>query len=515
MVRENPQLPGPHLSGEVPSTPPPGQTDTFPIATAGGLFHVRWETDPKVSANGGMAHFAHFLEVSRVFDDWVRECPLSYGSNRAHDVRDVLGTWLLSTLNGHRRYAHITALRNDRVNPQLLGMNQVVSEDSVRRALRRMDPEAGRYWSQRHLVTTLTPLMSVPWILDIDVTIKPLYGFQEGAVVGHNHEKPGRPSHTLHTFLLAKARLILEVSTHAGDEHTSATTKTDLFNWLEKLPRNLWPKCLRGDCGFGTEDMMAWPEAAGLNFLFKQRMTKNTRTLVQELDLNPEGWSDAGQGWEGKESTLRLSTWTRSRRVVVLRRLSRQRYPRRKDLKVKAGEQQLIDCAQPFLIEKDFEYQVLVTSLDMGIHEIAQMYRDRADAENVFDELKNHWGWGGFTSRKLAACQLATRMTAQIYNWWSIFVRMASPDHHREMVTSRPLLLNSIVRQTTSAGQRLLTIVSNHAAASALARYFTALSQRLRGFASHAEHWKPSERWSALLRSIYASAFSWVVPGTG
>jgi hypothetical protein len=24
---------------------------------------------------------------------------------------------------------------------------------------------------------------------------------------------------------------------------------------------------------------------------------------------------------------------------------------------------------------------------------LAQAYRDRADAENMFDELKNQWGW--------------------------------------------------------------------------------------------------------------------------
>ena len=29
---------------------------------------------------------------------------------------------------------------------------------------------------------------------------------------------------------------------------------------------------------------------------------------------------------------------------------------------------------------------------------LGQLYRDRADAENTFDELKNQWGWGGFTT---------------------------------------------------------------------------------------------------------------------
>jgi hypothetical protein len=46
----------------------------------------------------------------------------------------VLGTVLLSVLAGHWRYAHMTTLRCDPVNPLLLGMEQVASEDAVRRA---------------------------------------------------------------------------------------------------------------------------------------------------------------------------------------------------------------------------------------------------------------------------------------------------------------------------------------------------------------------------------------------
>jgi len=31
------------------------------------------------------------------------------------------------------------------------------------------------------------------------------------------------------------------------------------------------------------------------------------------------------------------------------------------------------------------------------VETLAPMYRARGDAENPFDELKNQWGWGGFT----------------------------------------------------------------------------------------------------------------------
>jgi hypothetical protein len=51
-----------------------------------------------------------------------------------------------SVLAGHRRYAHITALRCDPVNPPLLGMRKVLSEDAVRRNLGNRDIEALRTW---------------------------------------------------------------------------------------------------------------------------------------------------------------------------------------------------------------------------------------------------------------------------------------------------------------------------------------------------------------------------------
>jgi hypothetical protein len=59
-----------------------------------------------------------FLDVVKALDAWVVDRPLNYELNRAHDVHDILGTWLLGSVNGHWRYRHITALRDDSVNPQ-------------------------------------------------------------------------------------------------------------------------------------------------------------------------------------------------------------------------------------------------------------------------------------------------------------------------------------------------------------------------------------------------------------
>jgi hypothetical protein len=98
-----------------------------------------------------------------------------------------------------------------------------------------------------------------------------------------------------------------------------------------------------------------------------------------------------------------------------------------------------------------WEYAALMTSLDYEILTLGQLYRDRADCENTFDELKNQWGWGGFTTHDLKRCRLLAGTGALIYNWWSPFVRLADPEHHREAITSRPLPLSAIARRTPHA----------------------------------------------------------------
>lgn len=73
-------------------------------------------------------------------------------------------------------------------------MRKVASEDSVRRGLERIDVAAGASWLHGHLEDTVRPLLSEPWVLDCDTTIKPLYGHQEGAVVRELQPEEAGPS---------------------------------------------------------------------------------------------------------------------------------------------------------------------------------------------------------------------------------------------------------------------------------------------------------------------------------
>ena len=67
-----------------------------------------------------------------------------------------------------------------------------------------------------------------------------------------------------------------------------------------------------------------------------------------------------------------------------------------------------------------YEYAVLVTNAEDEIQTMGVHYRDRADSDNNFDELKNQWGWSGYTTQDLNRSALMVRMIALIYNWWTL-----------------------------------------------------------------------------------------------
>ena len=141
-----------------------------------------------------------------------------------------------------------------------------------------------------------------------------------------------------------------------------------------------------------------------------------------------------------------------------------------------------------------------------GVVSFGQLYRDSGDSENIFDELKNQWGWGGFVTQDLARCRLAARMIALFYDWWSIFVRLIDPDRHMEAITTRPLLLHAIatrVRHASNDNHR-----SEFTCEGASGREgVRAVAIFLRGLAKNAEQLTGLQRWRQILARALKFSF--------
>ncbi len=388
------------------------------------------------------------------------------------------------------------------VLPRLLGIERFRSEDSIRRAFEKVDEEALTLWMDRQMDRTFAPLLRYGWVLDLDTTVKTLYGHQEEASVGYNPHKPGRPSHVYHAMLLTAARLVLNVDTEAGNLTASAYGAEGLWGWLDSRDHDDWPTLIRGDVSYGNQEMMLGCETRALPYLFKLRKSPGVATMLSKLAKRGQlEWVAAGKGWEGVAQRIQLQGWTCARRVIVLRRKLTDSAPTAQD-----------DATQPMLTGLTVEYKggqmyehaVLVTNwAENNLWAVAQMYRDRADAENIFDELKNQWGWRGFATQDLKRSRLMARLVALIFNWWSIYTRMGTGPVHAEAISTRPLLQQAIVRRSRHANQTKLSLSSMHAKAHVAAKLLNRISQWLAQFVRPAEQLERVRRWAAIVVRIY------------
>lgn len=483
---------------------------SWPVDTPGGRYYAEWDTQAPVTREAQLLFFFQFLKAGGRWEQLLSGCPLVYHGNRGSGAAKVMATVLLSVLSGHWRYAHINAVRGDGINPGLLGVEGTVSEDVVRLAMRRLGQEKGEPWVRGQIVDCIAAALVMPWILDIDVSVKPIFGHQEGAEIGYNPHKPGRPSHVYHSYFVANLRLSLGVEVRGGKEHAAAHGLPGMWQMLSELPRERWPTFVRGDCGNGNEAVMAECEERGLPYLFKLRHTAGVKQLVRTLLADGARWQDGGDGWQAMEGRLRLKGWSRERRVVLVREhpaqapvalAGRRRRGRDRGFFPLARGEGWESQATPW----SGKIAVLVTSLDeqgWPARLMPKQYRDRADAENNFDELKNQWGWAGYTSRHLAASAMMANLVALFYNWWNLYVRFFDQRHHREAIRSRPLLMHGVGRQTQSAGQRTVKVSLVHESAEAIAAAVTFVSKELQKIMAITERWTIAQRWSLILTRI-------------
>jgi hypothetical protein len=228
------------------------------------------------------------------------------------------------------------------------------------------------------------------------------------------------------------------------------------------------------------------------------RQTAKVKTLIAALEQKG-GWVYCGQGFEGIEGELQLTGWNCKRRVIV----GRRRIQTGGAEEEKNALPLLSQCGELPMELVSYEYIVLVTTMPYETPALVALYRERGDAENPFDELKNQWGWAGFTTQDLDRCQVTARLIAQIYNWWSLYARLVDRERHREAVTTRPELLGGVARQTRNAGQTRISVNLSHSKGNRIKSQLAEASAFLQNLLTTAEQLTNAQRWERILLRIF------------
>ena len=126
-------------------------------------------------------------------------------------------------------------------------------------------------------------------------------------------------SHAYHSYFVANIRVVLDMEVQAGNRTAPMFAQPGLWTFVDGLEARSRPVFIRGDCHWGTEKAMVGAEERDLHYLFKLKQSANVKKLIQQT-FDKQEWVEAGQQWQGRDEELRLSGWTKARRVVVLRR---------------------------------------------------------------------------------------------------------------------------------------------------------------------------------------------------
>jgi hypothetical protein len=429
-----------HLAGE--------EKDDLTLDTLPGRFTIT-RTDAALTGYGGLVAWSGFLKHLGIIERFAEHCPVVRTSPNAAPVREVVHSFALCALVEGKRFCHVRWLTDDPAISTIMGMERVRGEDALPRLAKEMRVEEMRDWMQKPQAELYAALPE-RFIADWDSTVNTRYGHQEDAAVGYNPHKRGRKSHHPLICVAARTRLCLHLEWRPGN----TVSATDWQPAMEKLwshptiRERLWLN--RGDVGFGQEDIMAWHEQEGEKrpkYLLKLKLTSNVRKAIAKVP-----WPL----WEGAptlgcqqiaQTTVKLHGWSRQRRIVIVRTL-KPANPTPQD---------------EFWDNPEDEVAVYVTNLETSEatpEQIALLYARRADTENVFDELKNQWGFRGYCSQRAVVTELAARLVLLTYNLWSLFTRLMglNPGHHTEAVKSRRDFMFLAAQVVESGRQRIVKL---------------------------------------------------------
>lgn len=364
---------------------------------------------------GGLVLFQQFcnsIGLRRFLQKRVR-WP-DYADRKFHPA-DLFLTHLYAKVAGLGRVESLKGLKLNGLLPALLGLPEPPHRDTLRTFLWRFTGQDLRHLAGSHdrLRVRLFEMMGPVWsaVVDIDSTALTVYGKQEGSSLGYN---PGRQGKSCYSALLAsegKTGMSLGIDLRAGKEHPSTGALPMLRESLAKLPSTVASTRtrVRADASFYDKDIAHFLDGEGIGYAITARMTAPLKSLVSGARFKP-----FREGWEAAELKYTPTFWKTPHRFIAIRHFLKE------------------EDARTFLFRiKDYDYRILVTSLDMEPEAVWRFYRDRATQELVIRELKSAFAAAQIPTRSILANAAHLEIALWAYDLVLAFKRLCLPERYQ------------------------------------------------------------------------------------
>jgi hypothetical protein len=376
--------------------------------------------DGSLTGVAGLVGFGNHLrsigvdwELKRLFAD------MKNGRGVVYPMPEQIRLLIDANAAGEQRVFGLEALACDPLFVHLAG-GSVPSIDTVYRDLCRFDESSLadlHALMSRHGLRGIERLKSVH--LDIDTTVEPLFGRQEGALVGYNPRFHGRRSYHPILGVIAETGLCSGAQLRPGDRALGAEDVGAIGAYVRAVRSRLRGDAVftvRMDAGADCTDILREIEDAGAFFIVKLRLTAELLGAIQCTTR----WRTVDVDADGKP--------TRQVAVVQFRRDGWERAG--KPFRVIATRYVDRDVGKQVQIWPDLEYAVqafVTNNWQFDAEDIAADYDGRAEVEPVIADLKNGVGIGKIPSQDFHANHAAFLIKLLTHNLLRPFLSKLAP----------------------------------------------------------------------------------------
>jgi len=371
-----------------------------------------------------MIKFAQSLNVSATINSILNH---SRGANATYSFGDIVTRSALGISGGARSMCAIARVCSDPVLMQAAAWEQAPDDSTIGRICREATMkdslllEGSVHQIRRdawEYIRSKSPDTKLPgkemWI-DIDSSVKTVFGNQPGAEKGYNSTAKGKKSYHPQIAFCSMTKEILQAWLRCGSSYTGNGIVEFYRQIRAQIDVGTRLVC-RNDSGYFNGEFFDECDLNGDGYLVKVKM----RGLSSLLSVQKWSAVKDQDGWEQADFNYECGSWSRKRRFVAVRR---KREKKKKHLQ---GE----------LFENiEYDYFCYVTTEDLTPWEAHKSYGQRATCETWIEECKNQTALVGITTKSFWANSTLFQAAVLSYN---LFRWMALASGDKNLIRMEP-----------------------------------------------------------------------------
>jgi len=370
---------------------------------------------PILFSNAGLTHYGGLYLLQQFFQGIKLRSALTQTVrfqqlNNRYSISDSILAILYPLILGLGRIETNILLQQNGVFQYLASLPTYPDPTTLRRFLERFGSRGLTAFQNLHdrfcgrFLMEPNPLSSV--IFDLDTKVLTVYGQQQGAKVGFNPKKRGRPSYQPLLCFEGKTGDIWEGIYLSGDIHPAPHTIGILERSISKLPSGIREIRARADSAFYDHTIAEYLQEVPAFYAIVARITKPIQRYFGGLS-----YEEVFPGFWVAEFEYKPWRWKTTQRFIVVRRLIPEKPSWQLSLFKMAG----------------YTYHVIVTNLSLKPLNLWRFYNQRATGELIIRELLEAYTLGKIPTKDWASNQAYFHLVLFAYNLINWFKRLCLP----------------------------------------------------------------------------------------